>query len=61
MEPSSKTVENISFDAVKKGLRDALESSLDKICLLENDQKNHYQGMGHNRTWDGLNWQWNLC
>ena len=42
MEPSSKTVENISFDDVKKGMTDALESSLD---LLESVQKNFYQGM----------------
>ena len=39
MEPSSKTVENISFDDVKKGLVDALDK-------LEIDQKNLYQGIG---------------
>ena len=49
MELSSKTVENISFDAVKTGLVDALQvltSSVDKITLLESDQKNIFQGMG---------------
>ena len=40
MEPSSKTEEKISFDAVKKGLVEAL----DKLNLLESDQKNLYQG-----------------
>ena len=39
MEPSSKIVENISFDDVKKGLVDALDK-------LEIDQKNLYQGIG---------------
>ena len=46
MEPSSKTVENISFDNIKKGLVDALNNALDKITLLESDQKNLYQGRG---------------
>ena len=39
MEPSSKTVENISFDVVKKSLVDALDK-------LESDQNNAFQGMG---------------
>ena len=46
MEPSSKIVENISFDNIKKGLVDALNNALDKINLLESDQKNLYQGRG---------------
>ena len=39
MEPSSKTEEKISFDAVKKGLVDVLDK-------LESDQKTLYQGRG---------------
>ena len=39
MESSSKTGEKISFEAVKRGLVDALDK-------LESDQKNVFQGMG---------------
>lgn len=47
MEPISKTEEKISFDAVKKGLVDALDK-------LESDQKNLYQGRGFNRDLKSL-------